>query len=78
MDSLASNYFMPFILQPTGITSRSKIVVDNMFPNFTSYKTISGHVTANISNNLSQFLFGANILPNPSVEKSLQKILVKT
>ena len=31
VDSLASNYFMQFILQPTGITCHSKIVVDNIY-----------------------------------------------
>ena len=31
LDSLASNSFLPYILQPTGITSHSKTLIDNIF-----------------------------------------------
>ena len=31
LDSLASNYFIPYILHPTRITSHSKTFIDNIF-----------------------------------------------
>ena len=31
LDSLASNSFLPYILQPTKLTSHSKILMDNIF-----------------------------------------------
>ena len=33
LDSLASNSFMPLILQPTRITSHSNTLIDNIFSN---------------------------------------------
>ena len=33
LDSLASNSFIPYILQPTRITSHSKTLTDNIFSN---------------------------------------------
>ena len=33
LDSLASNSFIPFILQPTRITSHSNTLIDNVFSN---------------------------------------------
>ena len=33
LDSLVSNSFLPYILQPTRISSHSKTLIDNIFPN---------------------------------------------
>ena len=33
LDSLASNSFLPYILQPTRTTSHSKTLIDNIFTN---------------------------------------------
>ena len=48
-DSLASNSFKPYILQPNGITSHSKTFIDNIFPDKISHEVISGNITATIS-----------------------------
>ena len=52
LDSLASNSFLPYILQPTRLTSHSKTLIDNKFPNVISYEVISGNITATISNHI--------------------------
>ena len=42
LDSLASNSFLPLILQPTRITSRSNALIDNIFSNVIDPDIISG------------------------------------
>ena len=46
LDSLASNTFVPYILQPTRLTSHSKTLI---FCNIISLETISGNLTSTIS-----------------------------
>ena len=70
LDSLASNSFLPYILQPTRITSHSKTLIDNIFTNVIFPDSISGNLTATISNNLPQFLVVLNIFSNPPSNKS--------
>ena len=70
LDSLASNSFIPYILQPTRITSHSKTLIDNIFSNIISHEVISGNITATISNHLPQFLFAPNALSKNSCQKS--------
>ena len=70
LDSLASNSFIPYILNPSRITSLSKTLIDDIFFNFISPEIISGNITATISDHLPQFLFFPNILSNPSTQKS--------
>ena len=70
LDSLASNYFVPYVLHPTRITSHSKTLIDNIFSNFISTEIISGNITATISDHLPQFSFVPNILSNSSTQKS--------
>ena len=60
MDSLASNSFIPLILQPTRTTSHSNTLVDNVFSNVIDPDIISGNLTATISDHLPQFA----IIPN--------------
>ena len=69
LDSLASNSFLPYILEPTRITSHSKTLI-NIFPNITLPDSISGNVTATISDHLPQFLIVPNIFSNPPCNKS--------
>ena len=52
LDSLASNSIIPYILQPTRITSHSKTLIDNVFSNVFSFEAISGNITATISDHL--------------------------
>ena len=55
LDSLTSNSFLRYILQPTRLTSHSKTLIDNIFSNVISYEVISGNITATISDHLPQF-----------------------
>ena len=70
LDSLASNSFLPYILQPTRLTSHSKTLIDNIFSNVISHEVTSGNITATISDHLPQFLFVPNVFSNPSCQKS--------
>ena len=70
LDSLASNSFLPYILQPTRITSPSKIQVNNIFTNIILPDSISGNLTATISDHLPQFLIVPNIFSEPPSNKS--------
>ena len=62
--------FLPYILQPTRITSHSKTLIDNIFTNITLPDSISGNLTATISDHLPQFLIVPNIFSNPPSNKS--------
>ena len=42
LDSLATNSFISYIVNPTRITSHSKTLIDNIFSNFISPEIISG------------------------------------
>ena len=66
LDSLASNSFLPYILQPT----RKKTLIDNIFTNVILPDSISGNVTATISDHLPQFLIAPNIFFKPPSNKS--------
>ena len=57
-------------MQPTGHTSHSKTLIDNIFLNVLSCEAISGNITAAISDNLPQHLFAPNVLSNPLCNKS--------
>ena len=70
LDSLASNSFMPLILQPTRITSHSNTLIDNIFSNFIDACMISSNLTATISDHLPQFSLIPNMFGNISGNKS--------
>ena len=70
LDSIASNSFIPYILQPTRLTSHSKILIDNIFSNVISHEVISGNITTTISDYLPQCSFVPNVLSNPSCQNS--------
>ena len=65
LDSFASNSFLPYILQPTRITSHSKTLTDNIFTNVLLPDSLSGNFTATISDHLPQFLIISNMFSNP-------------
>ena len=69
LDSLASNSFIPLILQPTRITSHSTTLIDNIFSNVIDPDIISGNLTATISDHLPE-KFMKEIGPN-LIEKIL-------
>ena len=66
LDSVASNSFIPLILQPTRITSHSNTLTDNMFLNIIDPDIISHSFTAIISAHLPQFAINLNIWSNTS------------
>ena len=49
LDSLASNSYLPYIIQPSRHTSHSKTLIDNIFSNVISKDIISGNITATIA-----------------------------
>ena len=53
LDSLASNSYLPYIIQPSRHTSHSRTLIDNIFSNIISKDIISGNITAAISDHLS-------------------------
>ena len=59
--SLTSNYFVPYILQPTRLTSHSKTLIDNIFCNIISPEAISGNLILTISDHLPQFMIVPNV-----------------
>ena len=63
LDSLASNSFVPLILQPTRISSHSKTLIENIFSNVIN-PDISGNLTATISDHLPQFAIISNMFGN--------------
>ena len=64
IDSLASNSFVPYILQPTRLTSHSKILIDNIFSNIISPEATSGNLTSTISDHLPQFMIVSTVSSN--------------
>ena len=70
LGSLASNSFIPYILQLTRLASYSKTLIDNIFSNAIYHEAISGNIAATISDHLPQFLFVPNALSNPSCQRS--------
>ena len=70
LDSLASNSFIPLILQPTRITSHSNTLIGNIFSNVIGPDIISGNLTATISDHLPQFSIIPNMFGNIPSNKS--------
>ena len=58
---LASNSFTPLVLQPTGISSHSNPLKDNIFSNDIDPDIILGNLTDTISDHLPQFAIMLNI-----------------
>ena len=62
--------FLPYIIQPTRVTSNSKTIIDYIFSNIISTDIISGNLTAAISIHLPQFLIAPEIFRNSPSSKS--------
>ena len=62
--------FLPHIVQPTRISTTSKTLTDNIFSNIHTPNSISGNLTASISDHLPQFLIAPDIFLNSSPPKS--------
>ena len=70
LESLASNSFIPLILQPTRITSHSNTLIGNIFSNVFDPDIVSGNLTATISDHLLQFATIPNMSGNITGNKS--------
>ena len=53
---LSSNFFAPYMLQPTKSTRHSKTLIENIFLNSIEFSTFSGNLTSQISDYLPQSL----------------------
>ena len=53
-NTMTSNFYSPFILQPTRPISKS--LIDNIFLNTLEYKSTSGNITIQLSDHLFQFV----------------------
>ena len=71
LDSLASSSIIPYILEPTKLTSNSKTLIDNIFSNVLSCEAISGNITATILDHLPRFLFAPNVCSQNLTKKIL-------
>ena len=69
LNNLASNLFIPHIILPTRITTRSKTLIDNIFSNSLNSSYISGNITTSSSDHLPQFL----LIPNINIKDLLPK-----
>ena len=67
---LASNSFIPLILQPTRVTSHSYTLIDNIFSDIFDPDIVSGSLTATISDRLPQFAIIPNMFTNIIGNKS--------
>ena len=70
LDSVVSNSYLPYIIQPSRHTSHSRTLIDNIFSNVISKDIISGNITATISDHLPQFLISPNTFADPPSNKS--------
>ena len=70
LDSLASDSFIPSILQTTRISSHSNTPIDNIFLNIIYPDIISINLTATISDHLPQFAIIPNMFGNTTSNKS--------
>ena len=51
---MISTSFLPYILQPTGVTDHSATVINNIFSNVTEFQMVGGNLTALIPDHFIQ------------------------
>ena len=56
LNTMISNSFLPYILQPTRVTDHSSTVIDNIFSNITDFVTSSRNITSLVADHFAQFL----------------------
>ena len=62
-------FFLPNIVFPTRIVGESKTLIDNIFTNHLNLETVSGNITASISDHLPQFSIVPNIFADSPTPK---------
>ena len=70
LDTILSQYILPFITTPTRITRNTETLIDNIFYNKPLNDIMSGNLSSIISDHLIQFL----IEPSKFTEKSPQMV----
>ena len=70
LDSLVSDSYLLYIIQPSWHTSLSSLSLLTIFPVVSSEKAISGNITTTISDYLPQFLISPNTFADPPSNKS--------
>ena len=68
-DSLSSRYFLSHILQPSRVTTNSKILIDNISSNMAIPNIVFGNLTTSISHLLLHFLLAPNFVFNDTYSK---------
>ena len=56
LDSMYTTCLLPYISNPTRVTTQSKTLIDNLFSNNTEDGLISGNITTTITDHYVQFL----------------------
>ena len=70
LDSLASNCFATYILQPSLPRSHYKTLVHNIFSNIIFPEAISGNLNSTTSDHQPQFMIVPNVFCNPTSNKA--------
>ena len=55
LDSMLSNYLLPYILHTTRLTDHSAMVIDNIFSNNAVFESVSGNIMTHILDHFPQF-----------------------
>ena len=61
LDKMYSSFLLPYILSPSQLTTRSQMLIDNIFSNNIEEDTNSGNLMSTISEHYAQFLLFENI-----------------
>lgn len=66
INTLASFFYQPHILQPTRITNHTTTLIDNIFFNSIEHFTISGNIVYDLTDHLANFIILSNLDSLPS------------
>ena len=69
LDSLPSNFYLPYINQPSQYKSHFRTLINNIFSTVMSKDLIRGYITATIFDHLPHFFISPNTFANPSSNK---------
>ena len=77
LNTLGSNFFQLYIMQPTRITNHSATLIDNIFFNSIEHFTISGNIVYDLSDNFPNFLIFNKFSSPPSNFKIFKRVYSK-
>ena len=64
LHKMHSNFFLPYISSPSGVTPRSQTLIGDIFSNKIEVESFSGNIATAISDQYTQFLFTYSREPN--------------